>query len=148
VQAVEHAALASALPLSGGDQRQIVIEGRPEDAAADRVWSVAVGPGYFETLGIGVVRGRDFTPGDGSPGRESVIVSERLVEQYFADADPVGRRLQLRDGLDAGSREAARAAARPARLHPVPRGRAGGIATRRPECSRRRGPDGAAQGGA
>jgi len=59
------------------------------------------GPDYFATMGIPLVRGRDFTDGDHYGSTPVVIVSEALVRQSFPDVDPIGRRLQC--GLDAES---------------------------------------------
>jgi predicted permease len=59
------------------------------------------GPAYFSTMGIPLVRGRDFTDGDRYGSTPVVIVSEALVRQSFPDVDPIGRRLQC--GLDAES---------------------------------------------
>jgi predicted permease len=58
-------------------------------------------PGYFSTLGIPLIRGRDFTDADSHGSEPVVIVSEALVRQSFPGEDPVGRRLQC--GLDAES---------------------------------------------
>ena len=58
-------------------------------------WTVAVAPGYFATLGLPLVRGRDFTADDGSPGRPFVIVNERFVERFSADRDPIGQRIAV-----------------------------------------------------
>jgi hypothetical protein len=42
-----------------------------------------------------VLRGRAFTPGDGLPGREIVVVNQRFAETYFPGEDPLGRRIRL-----------------------------------------------------
>ena len=58
-------------------------------------------PGYFSTMDIPRVRGRDFTDADRHGSEPVVIVSEALVRQSFPNEDPIGRRLQC--GLDAES---------------------------------------------
>jgi predicted permease len=56
------------------------------------------GPGYFTTMGIPLVRGRDFAASD-LYGRTSVaIVSEALAHQTFGEEDPIGHRIMC--GLD------------------------------------------------
>jgi putative ABC transport system permease protein len=54
-----------------------------------------VGPDYFQTLGLTIVHGREFSGagGDGSGG--TVVVNERFVEQFFAGRDPIGQRVTL-----------------------------------------------------
>ena len=56
---------------------------------------LSVGDGYFDTLGVQLLRGRAFTPADGQAGQESAIVNRRFVSTHFADEDPVGRRIRL-----------------------------------------------------
>jgi predicted permease len=58
-------------------------------------------PGYFSTMGIPRLRGRDFTDADRYGSEPVVIVSEALVRQSFPNEDPIGRRLQC--GLDGES---------------------------------------------
>ena len=52
-----------------------------------------IGPGFFETLGITLVRGRDFNAQD-SDGRPLVIIiNETLARQFFPKEDPIGKRI-------------------------------------------------------
>ena len=55
-------------------------------------------PGYFATMGIPLLRGRDFTASDTNDSPFVAIVSESLARQSFGDGDAVGR--QIRCGLD------------------------------------------------
>jgi predicted permease len=55
-------------------------------------------PGYFSTMGIPLVRGRDFNAADRDGGEPAVIISEALARQSFPNEDPIGRRIQC--GLD------------------------------------------------
>jgi len=52
-----------------------------------------VSPGYFGTLGIPLLRGRDFTRADGRETRPVVILSQTAAARLFPDEDPIGRRL-------------------------------------------------------
>ena len=54
-----------------------------------------VGPGFFSTLGIPVVAGRDFTGQDQLKAPKVAIVSETFARYFFGDKDPVGRRFGL-----------------------------------------------------
>ncbi|HVH86396.1 MAG TPA: FtsX-like permease family protein, partial [Terriglobales bacterium] len=55
-------------------------------------------PGYFTTMGIPLLRGRDFNEGDFYDRPFVLIVSESLVRQVFPNEDPIGHR--IRCGLD------------------------------------------------
>ncbi len=88
---------ASALPLSGGMERRLAIAGRPlgEGDDAPAVWSVTIGPRYFETLRLPIVRGRDFTTTQGEPATSVAMINERFAELYLPDVDPIGRHVAL-----------------------------------------------------
>ena len=101
---VSSVAIATAVPGGGAVERQLAVEGR--DVAAEampQVSSLAVSPGYFEAIGAPIMRGRSFDEQDGLPGRETVIVNERLARMYLPDGDPIGRRIRLGDINDADS---------------------------------------------
>jgi putative ABC transport system permease protein len=61
--------------------------------------AVSVSAGYFDTLGMRLVRGRTFNETDGTPGHESAIVNQRFVAMHFPGDDPLGRRIRLEDAL-------------------------------------------------
>jgi predicted permease len=54
-----------------------------------------VGPGYFATMGIRIVRGRDFTDADRSGSRPVVIINEEFARRYFPGVDPLGRHMSF-----------------------------------------------------
>jgi predicted permease len=56
------------------------------------------GPNYFATLGIPLMRGRDFTGADSYDAPFVAIVSQSLVRRSFPNEDPIGK--QIRCGLD------------------------------------------------
>jgi len=64
----------------------------------------AVTPGFFSTLGIRILAGRNFDARDSRPpgetGRRSVIVNEAFVKRYLAGRDPIGIRIGEGDGPD------------------------------------------------
>lgn len=66
-----------------------------------RTFVNAVSPGYFETMGIALVAGRDFSNGDtdGRPG--VVVINASMAARHFGQAtNAVGRRLQMGQGDD------------------------------------------------
>jgi predicted permease len=75
------------------------IEGRPYDPAADRPSALfrVVRTGYFPTMRIGVVAGRDFTPTDAADGSHVVIVNQSMARRHWPDGSPLGQRLTIDD---------------------------------------------------
>lgn len=90
---VSSTAIASAGPLFGGVETDSVgPPGRPEAERLSARW-YDVGPGYFRTLGLPLLRGRDLAETDG-PGAPAVaIVNETLARRLWPGADPLGREL-------------------------------------------------------
>jgi macrolide transport system ATP-binding/permease protein len=54
-----------------------------------------VTPNYFETLGIPIVRGRNFTPGEADGGTPVVVISEATAQHFWPGEDPLGKRLKI-----------------------------------------------------
>lgn len=54
-----------------------------------------VRPGFFEVLGLELVAGRPFGPGDGSGTAPVVIVTERAARVWWPGSSPLGRQLKL-----------------------------------------------------
>jgi putative ABC transport system permease protein len=50
-----------------------------------------VGPGFFSTLGISILRGRDFSSSDTDKTQRVAIISHSYARQLFGDADPIGQ---------------------------------------------------------
>jgi predicted permease len=50
-----------------------------------------VGPGYFQTMGVGLLSGRDFDGRDSATSPKVAIVNEVFVRQFFNNANPIGR---------------------------------------------------------
>ena len=103
---VKAATLATNVPLGGGLSRQLDIEARPRTTgeAVPSVTMVLVGPRYFQTIGLPLLRGRPLTSTDGAAGHEAVVVNQRFVAMHANGEDPLGRRIRLIDG---SSRDAA-----------------------------------------
>ena len=74
-----------------------MIDGRsaPDESALPTAGVVTISNDYFEMLGFGLQRGRPFTDRDGTAGNETAIVNRLLAERFFANEDPLGRRIRL-----------------------------------------------------
>jgi predicted permease len=92
-------------PMSGGNGRQLVVEGREPSAGEQppTVTQVMIGSRYFDTLGLRLARGRGFDELDGTAGHETAIVNQRFVAMYFAGEDPIGRRIRLTSEVSPGA---------------------------------------------
>ena len=94
---IQARALSSTMPLGGGPVRSLAIDGRPTPVEDEPpvVTTLSVSDGYFDTLGVSLLRGRPFTTSDGLPGQESAIVNRRFAAMHFADEEPLGHRIRL-----------------------------------------------------
>jgi predicted permease len=95
VPGVQSAALAESVPLGfGGSRRGTAIEGyQPQPGEDTETAYNVVGPRYFETMRMPIVRGRSFTEADRSGAPPVVIVNEAFARRYWPNADPLGKRL-------------------------------------------------------
>jgi putative ABC transport system permease protein len=94
---VQSAAIAGNLPLTyDGDSMYIAVEGIPDPPTDQRLDVIyrAIGPGYFSTMGIPLVSGRDFTEQDTTETGYKVVVSEKLAQHFWPGQDPIGKRLK------------------------------------------------------
>jgi predicted permease len=57
-----------------------------------------VAPRFFETMGIPLILGRDFTSADGQESPRAAIVSESFARKYFPNEDPLGKQMRFKDG--------------------------------------------------
>src|SRR5581483_2807835 len=54
-----------------------------------------IAPNYFQALGIPLLRGREFTDYDRMDAPSVAIVNESMARRYFAEQDPIGKRIQI-----------------------------------------------------
>lgn len=93
---VREASTVAPLPLSGSNfATSVNLEERPkpegqQDSAPFRI----AGSNYFQTMGIGLLRGRLFNDLDRADSKPVVIVNERFVEHFFPGENPIGKRIQ------------------------------------------------------
>lgn len=69
------------------------VEGRTFVGDEPAIGVRIVTPGYFQTMGIPVLRGRAITDEDRYGSLPTVVINERAAAQFFAGEDPIGRRL-------------------------------------------------------
>ncbi len=87
------------LPMtSSGLGTSFEIEGRPPTPPEDRpgTWIATVGGGYFDAMGIPLLRGRLFGDGDTETTSPVYVIDESLARRHWPDEDPIGAHLALR----------------------------------------------------
>ena len=94
-EGVESASVVSRLPLSGATSiTDFAIDGRPL-AGPDQPLAQPhiVAPGYFRTLRVPVMAGRDFHADDQRDSPPVVIINETLAQRIFPGENPLGKRI-------------------------------------------------------
>jgi predicted permease len=86
------------LPLSGGylGDGWIWPEGDadPSEAGRPMVYFDRVGPGYFQTMGAALLRGRDFTERDRKDSPQVAVVNETFAQRFWPGEDAIGKRFR------------------------------------------------------
>jgi predicted permease len=90
---VDGITLAQAPYLSNWAQNDYFLpEGERKDSYKDAAaWINVVSPGFFPTLGIPILAGRDFSPSDTASAKHVAVISALLAKRAFPGADPIGR---------------------------------------------------------
>jgi putative ABC transport system permease protein len=87
--------------LTGSDMgSNITVEGSKDQPEDMHVNFDSVSPGYFSTLGIALLSGREFNEGDGPRSPKVAIISEAMAKKYFAGRNPLGLRFAFGAGND------------------------------------------------
>ncbi len=96
---VEAAALSESRLLRGATMaRQVFLDGAEKAAEIGERSSHrtnVVAPGFFETVGIALLRGRDFTDGEDAEGLQVAIVNETMAETAWPGEPAIGRRFRF-----------------------------------------------------
>jgi predicted permease len=94
---VAAASVAVALPLSPPFQRTVFPEGQEnvKTNTGSLVYTNIVGPGYFETVRMPMLRGRGFTDADRQGQQKVVVVNEAMARRFWPDQEVVGKRLRF-----------------------------------------------------
>jgi putative ABC transport system permease protein len=99
---VRSAGGAGTFPMNdgGGFLAGVRVEGQPEVDAArlPRAEIQSATAGYFQTVGIPLSRGRLIEDSDLAERERVAVISDSMARQFFADADPVGKRISIDNG--------------------------------------------------
>ena len=105
IPGVRSAALTSTVPLSGSggfaSAMEMDVDGHEPvpGAPAPRADFRVVSAGYFATMGIDMLRGREFTTTDEGDAQKVVVINEAMARAYFGDRDPVGQQIAWTDDV-------------------------------------------------
>ena len=96
---VRSAGMINFLPLYGGlgSNTGFKIEGQPEPPPGQGPSCDvrAVDAGYFQTMGIPLLRGRNFSDIEQKEPRHVILINEALARKHFPNEDPIGKRLDV-----------------------------------------------------
>jgi putative ABC transport system permease protein len=90
----------SMLPLTGlRASTPFTVSGHPPASPVDtpNAQYRVIGPGYFRSMGIPVLRGRDFSESDTAATTPVVIISDGVARKYLGGLEPVGAHLMIND---------------------------------------------------
>ncbi len=86
------------MPIGGSDEiYSINFEGRPPLPPGQGVSAIyyLVGPGYFETIGIPILKGRAFTDEDRDGAPRVAVVNDVFVRMHYPNENPIGQRIRM-----------------------------------------------------
>jgi len=93
----------------GGTTADVTVRGRTtslqendpparQESELNAPWVCQVGPRFFETVGMTILRGRDFNSQDNETAQKVAVVSEGFARYYFGGEDPIGKRFDRGQG--------------------------------------------------
>ena len=94
---VESVSWASNMPLWARAVNGLQVEGRQQRSQADKITTIVntVDVNYFETAGVAIDSGREFTNVDQETSTPVAIVNEKMAHDYWPGGDALGKRIQL-----------------------------------------------------
>jgi predicted permease len=104
IPGVQAAFASNMIPLAGGGEfRNIVIDGRSyEKGKEPGIEFVGVTAHMLKTLGLSMVRGRDFTDTEGTTRTQVAIINQAMAKKFWPGDDALGRRFRTTDDTDGG----------------------------------------------
>jgi predicted permease len=95
VPGVQHAAHTLTIPFSIEWNQYLVVPGVDTASLRDLFYINPVGPGYFETMGTPLIRGRQITDADRAGGQPVAVLSQAAARRIWASEDPLGKCVKL-----------------------------------------------------
>lgn len=97
IPGVESSGAIDNLPLTGGSNQPVAIQGHPALALSEQpeVSVRVTTPGYFRTMHIPLLQGRDLSPDDRAGSAAVVVISQSMAKQFWPNGDAIGHYLKL-----------------------------------------------------
>jgi putative ABC transport system permease protein len=97
IPGVESAGAVDNLPLTGGSNQPVAVEGQPAVAMSEQpeVSVRVITPGYLKTMRIPLLAGRDVNESDTAMSEPAVVISESMAKKFWPKGDAVGHHLKL-----------------------------------------------------
>ena len=100
---IRSAALTSQIPFGGTRGATVVaIEGRPRVAGEPSIIidQRHITPGYFQTMGVPLLKGRGLTAADDRLAEPVTVINRTMADRYWPNASPIDRRVRASTGFD------------------------------------------------
>jgi len=94
---VEEAGAIDDLPLTGGSNQPVAVEGRPAVPMSEQpeVSVRVVTPGYMKTMRVPLLEGRDFQDSDTTASTPVVVISKSMAKQFWPSGSAIGHQIKL-----------------------------------------------------
>jgi putative ABC transport system permease protein len=94
---VQSAFASNLVPMNGGGGGgRAIVEGRSVERGKEPDFAfVGVTPHFRQTMGVALLKGRDFSDGEGRTRSPLALINEQMATRMWPDTDPVGRRFRL-----------------------------------------------------
>ena len=95
IPGVQSADAASFLPLESGWRLKFSIAGRPAPEPGEEPIAQyrPISKGYFQTMGIPLIEGRELTERDNADAPGVIVINQAMADRYWPGEDPVGKRV-------------------------------------------------------
>lgn len=95
---VKSAAYTAVVPMESYPGAPIIAQDRPQMNAAPHIaWYFHISPGYFKTMEIPLLTGRDFNSSDRADGAKVAIISKGVAQTLWPGENAVGKRIRFAD---------------------------------------------------
>ncbi len=96
VRTATYSSLLPRMPFIADETFEIAGQPSVSDQDMPKAGSLAIGPQFFETLGIQVRRGREFSDADREGAAPVAVINTAAVERFWSGDNPIGQRIEVK----------------------------------------------------